>query len=153
MSRPISSSPAFNGHYCARNSPARPGMAAALDPPGFWFWSPDRRARVVTAFERFTHSERLDNVEREITIYNPSWFEQLRVCAVRLGTVPQQYMISLCSSGFWAATAPSFKGNLRLNLSQSKVAESAASSRTTTTTVCKVVKSPENHVLTKKALR
>jgi hypothetical protein len=47
-------------------------MAAAPDPPGFWFWSPDRRARVVTAFERFTHSERLDNVEREITIYNPS---------------------------------------------------------------------------------
>jgi hypothetical protein len=72
MSRPISSSPAFRGHYCSWNSPARPGMAAALDPPGFWFWSPDRRARVVTAFERFIHSEGLDNFEREITIYNPS---------------------------------------------------------------------------------
>jgi hypothetical protein len=32
MSRPIYSSPAFRGHYCSWNSPARPGMAAALDP-------------------------------------------------------------------------------------------------------------------------
>jgi hypothetical protein len=61
--------------------------------------------------------------------------------------------LSLSSSRFWAATAPSFKGNLRLNLSQSKVAESAAGSRTTTTTVCKVVKSRENHVLTKRRQR
>jgi hypothetical protein len=61
--------------------------------------------------------------------------------------------LSLSSSRFWAATAPSFKGNLRLNLSQSNVAESAAGSRTTTTTVCKVVKSRENHVLTKRMRR
>jgi hypothetical protein len=47
-------------------------MAAALDPPGFWFWSPDRRARVVTAFECFIHREGLDNFECEITIHNPS---------------------------------------------------------------------------------
>jgi hypothetical protein len=31
-----------------------------------------RQARVVTAFEIFIHREGLDNVEREITIYNPS---------------------------------------------------------------------------------
>jgi ribosomal protein L44E len=48
--------------------------------------------------------------------------------------------LSLCSSRFWAATAPSFKVNLRLNLRQSKVAESAAGSRTTTTTVCELAK-------------
>jgi hypothetical protein len=58
--------------------------------------------------------------------------------------------ISLCSSRFWAATAPSFKGTLRLNLSQSKVAESAAGSRTT---VCELAKFRRNHILTKKALR
>jgi hypothetical protein len=61
--------------------------------------------------------------------------------------------LSLCSSRFWAATAPSFKGTLRLNLSQSKVAESAAGSRTTTTTVCELAKFRRNHILTKKALR
>jgi hypothetical protein len=61
--------------------------------------------------------------------------------------------ISLCSSRFWAATAPSFKGNLRLNLNQSKVAESAAGSRITTTTVCELAKFRRNHILTKKALR
>jgi hypothetical protein len=58
--------------------------------------------------------------------------------------------LSLCSSRFWAATAPSFKGTLRLNLSQSKVAESAAGSRTTTTTVCELAKFRRNHILTKK---
>jgi hypothetical protein len=62
-------------------------------------------------------------------------------------------LLSLSSSRFWAATAPSFRGNLRLNLSQSKVAESATGSRTTTTSVCKVVKSRENHVLTKRRQR
>jgi uncharacterized protein YheU (UPF0270 family) len=47
-------------------------MAAALEPPGIWFWSPDRRVRVVTAFESFIHREGLDNFECEITIHNPS---------------------------------------------------------------------------------
>jgi hypothetical protein len=61
--------------------------------------------------------------------------------------------LSLCSSRFWATRVPPFKGTLRLNLSQSKVAESAAGSRTTRTTVCKVVKSRENHALTKRRQR
>jgi hypothetical protein len=46
-------------------------------------------------------------------------------------------VVSLRSSRFWA---PSFRVNIRLNASQSKVVKSAAGSRTTTTTVCKVVK-------------
>jgi hypothetical protein len=69
---PSSSSPPFRGHQCSWNSPARPSMAAALDHPRFWFWSPDRRARVVTAFESFIHREGLDNFECEIATQTPA---------------------------------------------------------------------------------
>jgi hypothetical protein len=66
-------------------------MAAALDPHCFWFWSPDRRARVVTAFERFIHREGLDNFEREITIYNPSlrgWIRHGTATVYKVLTLP-----------------------------------------------------------------
>jgi hypothetical protein len=55
VSKLSSSPPAFLRHHCSLNSPARPGMAAALNPPGLWFWSPDRRGPVNPPNMSVTH--------------------------------------------------------------------------------------------------
>jgi hypothetical protein len=61
--------------------------------------------------------------------------------------------LSLCSSRYWAAKAPPFKVNLRLNPSQSKAATDAGSSRNTTTPFGEVVQFQRNHVSRKKMQR
>jgi hypothetical protein len=61
--------------------------------------------------------------------------------------------LSLCSSRYWAAKAPPFKVELRLNPSQSKAAMDTGSSRNATTPFCKVAKFQRNNVSTKKTQR
>jgi hypothetical protein len=58
--------------------------------------------------------------------------------------------VSLCSSRYWAARAPPFKIELRLNPSQSKAATDTGSSRNATTPFCEVAKFQRNNVSTKK---
>jgi hypothetical protein len=56
--------------------------------------------------------------------------------------------VSLCSSRYWAAKAPPFKVNLRLNPSQSKAATDTGSSRNATTPFCEVAKFQSSNLLT-----
>jgi hypothetical protein len=62
-------------------------------------------------------------------------------------------VLSLCSSQHWAAKAPPFKVELRLNPSQSKAATDTGSSRNATTPFCEVAKFQRNNVSTKKTQR
>jgi hypothetical protein len=59
-------------------------------------------------------------------------------------------VLSLCSSRYWAAKAPPFKVELRINPSQSKAATDTGSSRNATTPFCEVAKFQRNNVSTKK---
>jgi hypothetical protein len=61
--------------------------------------------------------------------------------------------VSLCSSRYWAARAPTFKVELRLNPCQSKAATDTGSSRNATTHFCEVANFQRNNVSTKKTQR
>jgi hypothetical protein len=73
-------------------------------------------------------------------------FNPLRNCR----NIEHYVAISLCSSRYWAAKAPPFKVELRLNPSQSKAATDTGSSRNATTPFCEVAKFQRNNVSTKK---